>query len=53
MKLVPMEDDTRQRLLDAAEMLFADASLRAIAARAKTTNLTAVNCRFGSKGALI
>lgn len=52
-----MEDDTRQRLLDAAEILFAergfaDASLRAITARAKA-NLAAVNYHFGSKDALI
>lgn len=52
-----MEDTTRQRLLDAAEALFAeqgfaDASLRAITARAKA-NLAAVNYHFGSKDALI
>ncbi len=52
-----MEDDTRQRLLDAAEALFAehgfaDTSLRAITARAKA-NLAAVNYHFGSKDELI
>lgn len=52
-----MEDDTRQRLLDAAEILFAEqgfaeTSLRAITARAKA-NLAAVNYHFGSKEALI
>ena len=52
-----MEDDTRQRLLDAAEVLFAEqgfaeTSLRAITARAKA-NLAAVNYHFGSKEALL
>ncbi len=52
-----MEDDTRQRLLDAAEALFAergfaDTSLRAITARAKA-NLAAVHYHFGSKDELL
>lgn len=49
--------DTKQRLLDAAEKLFADegfhnTSLRAITGRAKV-NLAAVNYHFGSKEALL
>ena len=52
-----MQDPTRQRLLDAAESVFAElgfsnASLRTITARAKV-NLAAVNYHFGSKQALI
>lgn len=49
--------DTKQRLLDAAEKLFADegfhsTSLRAITGRARV-NLAAVNYHFGSKEALL
>ncbi|WP_051361456.1 TetR/AcrR family transcriptional regulator [Desulfuromonas sp. TF] len=49
--------DTKQRLLDAAERLFADegfhnTSLRAITGRANV-NLAAVNYHFGSKEALL
>ena len=52
-----MEDDTCQRLLDAAEALFAehgfaDTSLRAITARAEA-NLAAVHYHFGSKDELV
>mgnify|MGYP001195783806 FL=1 len=52
-----METDTQQRLLDAAEALFAeqgfaDTSLRAITARAQA-NLAAINYHFGSKDALV
>ncbi len=52
-----MEEDTRQRLLDAAEALFAEhgfaeTSLRKITARAKA-NLAAVSYHFGSKDELI
>ncbi|MDQ2694919.1 MAG: TetR family transcriptional regulator [Pseudomonadota bacterium] len=50
-------DETRERILDAAEALFADhgfadTSLRAITGRAGV-NLAAVNYHFGSKEALI
>ncbi len=49
--------DTRQKILDAAEALFAykgyrGTSLRAITGRADV-NLAAVNYHFGSKGALL
>ena len=52
-----MEDDTCQRLLDAAETLFAehgfaDTSLRAITAQAEA-NLAAVHYHFGSKDELV
>lgn len=52
-----MQDDTRARILQAAETLFANdgfanTSLRAITARAGV-NLAAVNYHFGSKEALI
>lgn len=52
-----MEDDTRQRLLDAAETLFAEhgfagTSLRIITTRARA-NLAAVSYHFGSKDELI
>ncbi|HXH03402.1 MAG TPA: TetR/AcrR family transcriptional regulator [Candidatus Competibacteraceae bacterium] len=52
-----MQDDTRERILEAAEALFAEhgfsrTSLRAITARAGV-NLAAVNYHFGSKHALI
>jgi AcrR family transcriptional regulator len=52
-----MEDDTRQRLLDAAEALFAEhgfaeTSLRTITARARA-NLAAVHYHFGSKDELL
>ncbi len=52
-----MEDDTRLRLLDAAEALFAEhgfaeTSLRAITARARA-NLAAVHYHFGSKDELL
>lgn len=52
-----MEADTRGRLLDAAERLFAAkgfeaTSLRDVTARAKA-NLAAVNYHFGSKEALV
>ena len=52
-----MQDPTRERLLDAAEAIFAEvgfnnASLRAITKRAKV-NLAAVNYHFGSKQTLI
>ena len=52
-----VEDDTRQRLLDAAEALFAECgfastSLRAITGLAKA-NLAAINYHFGSKDELI
>ncbi len=52
-----MQDLTRERLLDAAEAVFADvgfnnASLRVITTRAKV-NLAAVNYHFGSKQTLI
>lgn len=50
-------DDTKQRILDAAERLFAEqgfdaTSLRAVTAQAGT-NLAAVNYHFGSKAALL
>ncbi|MEZ5066276.1 MAG: TetR/AcrR family transcriptional regulator [bacterium] len=52
-----MSDDTKTRILDAAERLFADSgidatSLRAITAEAGA-NLAAVNYHFGSKEALV
>lgn len=52
-----MQSDTRQRILDAAEFLFAQdgyrgTSLRAITGRAKV-NLAAVNYHFGSKKTLV
>ncbi|MFO1422681.1 MAG: TetR/AcrR family transcriptional regulator [Candidatus Competibacteraceae bacterium] len=52
-----MEDDTRQRLLDAAEALFAEhgfaeTSLRAITTQARA-NLAAVHYHFGSKDELL
>lgn len=52
-----MSQETKQRLLDAAESLFSergirDTSLRAITRKAKA-NLAAVNYHFGSKEALI
>src|SRR5688572_26196161 len=52
-----MEADTRGRLLDAAERLFAAkgfeaTSLRDVTAKAKA-NLAAVNYHFGSKEALV
>ena len=52
-----MEDDTSQRLLDAAEALFAEhgfaeTSLRAITTQAKA-NLAAVHYHFGSKDELL
>lgn len=52
-----MEEDTSQRLLDAAEALFAEqgfaeTSLRVITARAKA-NLAAVHYHFGSKDGLL
>jgi len=52
-----MEDDTPQRLLDAAEALFAEhgfaeTSLRAITTRARA-NLAAVHYHFGSKDELL
>ena len=51
------QSDTVQRILDAAEVLFAqkgfaETSLRAITSRAGV-NLAAVNYHFGSKEALI
>ena len=51
------QSDTKQRILDAAEYLFAHdgyrgTSLRAITGKAKV-NLAAVNYHFGSKGALL
>jgi AcrR family transcriptional regulator len=50
-------DDTKQRILDAAERLFAEqgfdaTSLRAVTAAAGT-NLAAVNYHFGAKAALL
>ena len=52
-----MEEDTRQRLLDAAEALFAEHGLISTSLRAITTqagaNLAAVHYHFGSKDALI
>ena len=53
----PTEDDTRTRLLDAAEHLFAvhgvdGASLRTITQRAGA-NLAAVNYHFGNKEGLV
>jgi AcrR family transcriptional regulator len=56
-KGIPMQDRTRERILDAAEALFAEhgfanTSLRAITAKAGV-NLAAVNYHFGSKEALI
>lgn len=52
-----MEDDTRQRLLDAAEALFAEhgfaeTSLRAITTQGRA-NLAAVHYHFGSKDELL
>ena len=52
-----MQDDTRERILNAAEALFAEhgfanTSLRTITTRARV-NLAAVNYHFGSKEALI
>ena len=52
-----MQDDTRERILNAAEALFAEhgfanTSLRTITTRAMV-NLAAVNYHFGSKEALI
>ncbi|MDS4031939.1 MAG: TetR/AcrR family transcriptional regulator [Candidatus Contendobacter sp.] len=52
-----MEDDTRQRLLDTAEALFAEhgfaeTSLRAITTQARA-NLAAVHYHFGSKDELL
>ena len=52
-----MEEDTSQRLLDAAEAMFAehgfaDTSLRTITARARA-NLAAVHYHFGSKDELL
>ena len=51
------QSDTVQRILDAAEVLFAqkgfaETSLRAITSRAGV-NLAAVNYHFGSKEALV
>ncbi len=55
--LVPISNDTKQRILDAAEYLFAQdgyrgTSLRAITARADV-NLAAVNYHYGSKKVLV
>ena len=52
-----MSDETRLRLVEAAEKLFADlgvegASLRQIT-RAARTNVAAIHYHFGSKGALL
>jgi len=52
-----MQDDTRERILNVAEALFAEqgfanTSLRTITTRARV-NLAAVNYHFGSKEALI
>lgn len=52
-----MQDDTRERIMNVAEALFAEqgfanTSLRTITARARV-NLAAVNYHFGSKEALI
>jgi AcrR family transcriptional regulator len=51
------EKDTRERILDAAERLFADQGFRATPLRAITAeagvNLAAVNYHFGSKGELV
>ena len=50
-------DDTKQRILDAAEHLFAEQGFDATSLRAVTTqagtNLAAVNYHFGSKAALL
>lgn len=50
-------DDTKQRILDAAERLFAEQGFDATSLRAVTsaagTNLAAVNYHFGSKAALL
>lgn len=50
-------DETRRRLLEAAERLFAERGFRATSVRAVTTragaNLAAVNYHFGSKDAMI
>ena len=49
--------DTKERILDAAELLFAEVGLRGFSLRAVTAaagaNIAAVNYHFGSKAALL
>ena len=56
-RLIARSADTRVRILDAAETLFADRGLEATSMRSLTTlaqvNLAAVNYHFGSKEGLI
>ena len=56
-RLIARSADTRVRILDAAETLFADKGLEATSMRSLTTlaqvNLAAVNYHFGSKEGLI
>jgi AcrR family transcriptional regulator len=56
-RLIARSADTRVRILDAAETLFADKGLESTSMRALTTlaqvNLAAVNYHFGSKEGLI
>ena len=56
-KAPPLPTDTRERLLDAAENLFAANGLEGVSVRAITTraqaNLAAIGYHFGSKDALI
>jgi AcrR family transcriptional regulator len=56
-RLIARSAETRVRILDAAESLFADKGLEATSMRALTTlakvNLAAVNYHFGSKEGLI
>jgi AcrR family transcriptional regulator len=52
-----MSEDTRTRILDAAQRLFADSGIDATSLRSITSaagvNLAAVNYHFGSKNALV